>query len=205
MQMKSHHELTLCSYEDKKLFDEITAGLPSREGYGGNYYDHHEKEIPFGSEAHVLKYVRDAVQIVNPSQILEIGLNRGHGSAMFLALSKAKVVSIDISDRKETVHAGIRLKHLYPARFDFFICDSAKVFNGLKQYSFDMCFVDGAHDRLSVIVDINLCKNLKVPFILFDDCYPRYGEVLEAIGQYDDELELIKDMDNLRLYKTNWK
>jgi predicted O-methyltransferase YrrM len=204
--MKAHEELLQVSVEDKKLFDEITKGLPSREGYGGNFFDHHGHEIPYGSEAHVLKHIRDTIAIVQPKQVLEIGLNRGHGSAMFLALSKARVVSIDVSNRKETVHAGIHLAHQYPDRFQFFICDSAKVFEALKQHSkYDLVFVDGGHDMASVLVDINLCENLKVPYILFDDVYPRYGEVLQAIGKYEDELELVKDMDNLRLYKTNWK
>jgi predicted O-methyltransferase YrrM len=203
--MKAHEELLQVSVEDKKLFDEITKGLPSREGYGGNFIDHNGVEIPYGSEAHVLRHIREAITIVQPKKILEIGLNRGHGSAMLLALSKANVTSIDVSNRKETVHAGIHLVHQYPDRFKFFICDSAKVFDALSVNKFDLVFVDGGHDMASVLVDINLCENLKVPYILFDDVYPRYGEVLQAIGKYEDELELVKDMDNLRLYKTNWK
>jgi predicted O-methyltransferase YrrM len=201
--MKTHEELLDCSPEDKKLFDEITKGLPSREGYSGNFIDRDGKEIPFGSEAHVLKHIRTAIEIVQPKTILEIGLNRGHGSAMLLALSKASVVSIDISDRRETLFAGMYLQREYPERFMFFICDSAKVGDAMKAGRFDMCFVDGDHTEEAVTADILLCRDLEIPYILFDDIYPRYGEVLQAIGKFD-ELELVKDMDNLRLYKSHW-
>jgi SAM-dependent methyltransferase len=205
MNYLSHEELLSVSPEDKALFDQITNGLPTREGYSGDYYDRDGKEIPYGSEAHVLKHIRTAIEIVQPKSVLEIGLNRGHGSAMFLALSKAKVVSIDISDRRETIFAGTYLQNMYPERFMFFIKDSGFAIECLRGRHFDLCFIDGGHDEASVLVDINLCENLKIPYLLFDDCYPRYGEVLKAIGGYGDDLTLIKDMDNIRLYKSNWK
>jgi predicted O-methyltransferase YrrM len=204
--MKTHEELLECSAEDKALFNELTRGLPDRRGFNGDHMDDSGKEIPYGSEAHVLKHIRTALEIAKPKSVLEIGFNRGHGSAMFLGLDKnVSVFSIDISTRKETLHAAIVLKNRYDSRFDFLGLDSGFAYQTLRDKGFDFAFVDGAHDRLSVIIDINLCKNLQVSYILFDDVYPAYGQVMQAIGEYDDELELIKDMDNLRLYKTNWK
>lgn len=205
--MKTHDELLECSAEDKKLFDEFTAGLPDRAGFNGNYIDSDGKYIPYGSGPHVLKHVRTAIEIVKPKTVLEIGLNRGHGSAMFLGLDKnVRVFSTDISTRKETLHAVIVLKNRYNERFEFLGLGSGMfAFDALQSQKFDLCFVDGAHDKGSVLVDIVMCMRLNIPYLLFDDCYPRYGEVAQAIGEYDDELELIKDMDNLRLYKTNWK
>lgn len=206
MQQKTHDELLICPPEDRKLFEEITRGLPDRSGFSGNHIDDKGIEIPYGSGAHVLQHIKATVDLVKPKSVLEIGFNRGHGSAMFLWSDKnVKVFSIDISTRKETVHAAIVLKNRFDNRFDFLALESGYAFDTLKDKNFDLCFVDGAHDKLSVIVDINLCKNLKIPYLLFDDVYPHYGQVTQAIGEYDDELELIKDMDNLRLYKTNWK
>lgn len=204
--MKTHEQLLECTAEDKELFSELTKGLPDRAGFQRNYLDNTGKEIPYGSEAHVLKHIRAAMELVKPASVLEVGFNRGHGSAMFLGLNKnVKVLSIDISTRKETVHAAIVLKNRYSDRFNFLALNSAFAFQTLKEQQYDLAFVDGAHDKLSVLVDINLCQNLNIPYILFDDIYPAYGEVMQAIGEYEDQLELLIDMDNLRLYKTNWK
>lgn len=204
--MKSHSELLECTTEDRKLFEELTSGLPDRSGFSGNYKDDKGVEIPYNSEAHVLRHIRTAIEIVKPKNVLEIGFNRGHGSAMFLGLDeKVKVFSIDISTRKETLHAAFVLKNRYDNRFNFLALDSGYAYQTLEGQQFDLCFIDGAHDKLSVIVDINLCNNLNIPYLLFDDIYPTYGQVMQAIGEYDDELELIKDMDNLHLYKANWK
>ena len=203
--MKTHEELLECSIEDRKLFEEITRGLPDRAGFNRNHIDDRGKEIPYGSEAHVLKYIRRACEIVKPKYVFEIGFNRGHGAVMFLELSKARVFSIDISTRKETIHAAIVLKNRYAERFDFLGGDSAYAHKDLMGEGFDLAFVDGGHDKSSVLLDLNTCKQLKIPYLLFDDVYSRYGEVIKAIGEYDDELQLIEDMDNLRLYKTNWK
>jgi hypothetical protein len=192
-----------CSVDDKKLFEDITRGLPDRAGFGGNYMSD-GGEIPHGSGAHVLQHIRAVCEFVKPTYIFEIGTNRGHSAAMFLELSRAKVLSIDISTRKETLHAVITLKNKYHERFDFLGINSAYAYDTLADEKFDLAFIDGAHDKSSVLFDINTCKRLNVPYILFDDIYPRYGSVLEAIGEYENELELFLDMDNLRLYKTKW-
>jgi predicted O-methyltransferase YrrM len=203
--MKSHEELLDCSTEDKQLFDEITRGLPDRAGFSRDYMDNSGREIPYGSGPHVLQHIRTAIDVVKPKSVFEIGFNRGHGSAMFLALSKASVFSIDVSARKETLHAVIVLKNRYHERFDFLSMDSKYAHQALGDMQFDMAFVDGAHDKTSVMFDIETCKRLKISYLLMDDIYPHYGEVIKAIGEYDDQLELVKDMDNLRLYRTQWK
>jgi predicted O-methyltransferase YrrM len=141
---------------------------------------------------------------VKPTYIFEIGTNRGHSAAMFLELSRARVLSIDISTRKETLHAVITLKNRYNERFNFLGINSAYAYDTLSDEQFDLAFIDGAHDKSSVLFDLNTCKRLKIPYILCDDVYPRYGSVMEAIGEYENELELVLDMDNLRLYKTSW-
>jgi hypothetical protein len=55
-----------------------------------------------------------------------------------------------------------------------------------------------------VTADIELCKQLKIPYLLFDDIMPKFGPgVLPAIEKFP-ELELVKDMNNLRLYRVNY-
>jgi hypothetical protein len=205
MTMKTHDKLLECSIEDKQLFDRITQGLPDRAGFSRDYMASDGKEIPYGSGAHIIQHIRRACDIVKPKEVFEIGFNRGHGSAIFLEVSDANIFSIDISTRKETLHAAFVLKNRYADRFNFLGMHSGYVYPTFAEKKFDLAFVDGAHDKSSVVLDIKTCKRMKIPYLLFDDYYSRYGEVAKAIGEFEDELELVEDMDNLRLYKTKWQ
>lgn len=193
-------ELLYASEEDWAFFYNCIDGLPTREGVNGNYWDKNGKEIPWGSGPHIIKYFKRVIDIVNPTGILEVGLCLGAGASMWLHLSNSDVVSIDNSDREETIQAGETLLKKFSKRFRYSITSNpADVLNGVP---FDLCWLDGAHDELSIEKDIELCKFLKIPYILFDDWYPRYGETQQAVAKFP-ELELVEDMNNLRLYK--WK
>lgn len=199
----THEQLLICSEEDKIFYNKCIEGLPKRSGNNGNYLDKYGVEIPYGSEAHVLQHLRTTIDIVKPKHILEIGLNLGWSSAMWLEISDANITSIDISDKDETIFAGEFLKNKYPARFDYSIIDSNVAHKWLNGIDFDLIFIDGGHDLESVIDDIFLAINLGISYLLFDDVSPRYGEVGIAIAQFDPRtLVLVKDMNNLRLYKN---
>lgn len=203
----THEELTQASAEDIEFFNKCIEGLPTMAGKHGDGKDKFGQPIPYGSGPHIARHFREAIAIVNPAFILEIGLNCGAGAAMLLALSDAFVYSIDISDREETTCAGNVLYERYKieaakSRFEFKIIDSKKAFFYLEDYwPFDMAWIDGGHEEADVIADIELCKALKIPYILGDDFYPRFGPGVAAAFAKFPELELVKDMNNLRLYK----
>jgi len=202
MQELTDEELLYASPEDWALYIDIIQGLPTREGKNGDHLDKFGVEIPYHSGPHILKHFRDVIEIVNPDRILEIGFNMGHSAAMWLHLSEAHVDSIDISKKDETIEAAGFLEKKYGkpvVRFEYFNRDL--FWDGFKYY--DLCFIDGAHDEQNIVNDINLCSYLKVPYLLFDDWYPRYGETQKAVVHFP-ELELVKDMNNLRLYKFNY-
>jgi hypothetical protein len=197
-------ELYYASEEDKVFFEKCVEGLPTRKGLKGDYTDKYGIEIPYGSEAHIVKYFRDAIETVKPESILEIGLNLGYGSAMLLELFKGFIFSADISDRGESFEAGKFLQMKYPHRFAFTLKGVRSSMSFLNQFKWDMIFIDGGHEEPDVIVDIEFAKEMKIPYLLFDDVYPRFGPgVLPAIEKFP-ELELVKDMHNLRLYKFNF-
>lgn len=195
----THEELLYASEEDIKYYQEAIAGLPTREGFKGNYLDKDNIEIPYGSQAHILSYFIDALVLTGASRVLEIGFNCGHGAAMLLKLGVRYLYSIDISDKWETKYAALYLENKYPNGFRY----SSRSAMAKPYAYFHMAFIDGAHDEESIFEDIVMCQGMKIPYLLFDDWYPRYGETQKAVAQFP-ELELVKDMNNLRLYKVNY-
>lgn len=193
-------ELLYASEEDWAFYNErILPGLPTMAGANGDGKDKFGEYIPYHSGPHILRHFRDTIEIVKPNTILEIGFNMGHSASMWLNLCDASIVSIDVSRKDETQQASVVLYQKFAGRFAFQFREE-KIFD----LSYDMCFVDGAHDEENITNDIELCKSMKIPFLLFDDWYPRYGETQKAVAKFP-ELELVKDMNNLRLYKVNYE
>lgn len=190
-------ELLYASEEDWEFYREAIDGLPTREGFKGNFLDKDNIEIPYGSGPHILKYFKKAINLSGCKSVLEIGFNLGHGAAMLLKLGM-KVDSVDISTKWETFYAALFLMHRYKSNFTYFNRGVWPPPYGV----YDMVFIDGAHDEASIVDDINLSKELNIPFLLLDDWLPKYGETQQAVAKFP-ELELVEDMNNLRLYK--WK
>lgn len=195
----SEEELKYASEEDIAFFNKITEGLPTMAGKNGDGLDKFGTPIPYHSGPHILRYFRDTIEIVKPRKIFEIGFNMGHSAAMWLNLSNVAVCSIDVSEKDETKDAADYLMGKHRGMFLYF----DRKYTGIDLGNFELAFIDGAHDEENVTKDIQLCKEMKIPYILFDDWYPRYGETQKAVTQFP-ELELVKDMNNLRLYKVNY-
>lgn len=193
-------ELLYASEEDWAFYNEAIEGLPTREGFKGNFLDKDNIELPYGSGPHILKYFREALEITKARCVLEVGFNVGHGAAMLLQLG-AMVDSIDISEKWETKYAALYLEVKTQGNFRYYNrseLNTPYYFHGCHE----LIFIDGAHDEGSIVEDIRMAKRYGIPYLLFDDFYPRYGETQKAIAQFP-ELELIKDMNNLMLFK--WK
>lgn len=190
-------ELLYASEEDWAFYLKAIDGLPTREGFKGNFMDKDNVEIPHGSGPHILRHFRDALEITKQHSVLEIGFNCGHGAAMLLELG-ASVDSIDVSDKWETKYAALYLESIH-ARFNYW--DRKDFPMPFQKYG--LVFIDGAHDEDSIVADIELAARLEMPYLLFDDWYVRYGETQRAVAKFP-ELELVKDMNNIRLYKVNY-
>jgi hypothetical protein len=201
--MITHEELMFASDEDKELFRQWTEWLPNRDGVNGDNLDRRGVPIPYYSGPHIIRHFRTVLDIVKPKRVFEIGLCVGASASFVLHLSDAYVFSVDVSDRDETVNAGLTLKDVFPDRFDFEIVDSGTILERMKTHDpYDMIYIDGDHEEAGVTKDIQMAIDLNIPYIFFDDIMPNYGPgVAISIAKFP-ELELVKDMDNLRLYKN---
>lgn len=199
MKELTDEELRYASEEDIAFFNRITEGLPTRAGKNGDGLDKFGISIPYHSGAHILRHFRDTIEIIKPKKILEIGFNMGHSAAMWLGLANIAVCSLDISEKDETEEAASFLEVKYPGMFVYF----NRKYTIVNLGGFDLSFIDGAHDEENITNDIQYVQAHKVPYILFDDWYPRYGETQKAVAKFP-ELELIKDMNNLQLFKVNY-
>lgn len=205
-------ELLYASEEDWGFYNEIAGQLPSMAGKNNDGLDKFGTPIPYHSGPHILRHFRTTLEIVKPNTILEIGFNMGHSAAMLLELWKdiEELVSIDVSEKDETINGSNILKQIHNGRFQYFNRNSKRwndvkeAFVKLDQPVFDLCFIDGGHEEEDVTKDIELCKELKIPFILGDDFYKRFGPGVQVSFDKFKEMELIADMNNLKLYKTNF-
>lgn len=191
-------ELLVATDEDWAFYKKVIEGLPTMAGKNNDGKDKNGEYVPYGSGPHIARHFKTALEIAQPKYILEIGLCCGHGSAMLLNLCNASVFSLDISDRDETVDAGLMLQERYPNRFNFLITPNG--YEYIKDIPFGMCWLDGAHDEESVTKDIHMCKDLKIPYILADDWFPRFGPGVEPSFAKFPEYKMIKDMDNIKLF-----
>lgn len=201
----TEQELLYASPEDTDIFNHCTAGLPTRLGNLGTGLDKDGVPIPYSCGAHSVKALREIINIINPASILEIGFNIGHSASLWLHLSKAKLVSVDISCKQETMDASFTLRSRYPDRFFFLIGDSKKLkLNEPDWPNYDLIFIDGGHEFDDVTADIETAIRLGIPYIAFDDILPQYGDVQKAINRFT-YITLVKEIGNIALYKNHYK
>jgi SAM-dependent methyltransferase len=193
-------ELMYSTPEEQEFWHKCVKGLPGLEGFSGTGLDKDGQPIPFGTGPHCIKAFRAALDYVQPKSILEIGFNLGYSSAVFLKVTRAKVVAVDISDKAETIYAAEKLGQRFKNRFTFILGDSAKIFNEVRQYKFDMIFIDGGHLEDQVTADLKLGMNLGIKYFLMDDWLPQFGPGVQvSIGKFN--LELIENWGNIVLLK----
>lgn len=198
-------DLLYASLEDQKFFIETIKGLPLINGFSGNGLDSNGQPMPFCLGAHSVRCLREIIEITKPKNIIEIGLNVGVSSALWLEMSEANVMSCDISDRKETITAGEMLHDRYGSRFKFVICDSAYLvrdwIHEIAPMKPDLIFIDGAHDESSVVKDIGVALSLGIKHVVFDDFLEQFGEVQQAIAHFH-QLKQVKVLGNIALYEN---
>lgn len=119
----------------------------------------------------------DALQIVQPRNILETGFFMGASSSMWLHLSDATLTSVDpmVNLYDPSVkHDGRpenaeKLKNHFPGRFTFLQKDSRVVRPDLAGQKFDLMFIDGDHWDTGIRNDFQLAIDLDIPWVLVDD------------------------------------
>lgn len=204
MKELTDEELMVSTPEEQAFWLNCVKGLPGLAGFSGTGYDAQGVRIPWGSGPHNLKAYRDIVEMVKPKSILEIGFNIGYSSAMWLNLCDCKVVSVEISDKAETIDAADKLFERFGGRIHVMIGDSGteKMKYDVSVRKYDMIFIDGGHLEENVMADIKLAQDLNIPWIALDDWIPRFGPGVQAAAA-KFPLELVLELGNTALLK--WK
>jgi len=141
--------------------------------------------------------IEDMCRIASPSNILEIGFNAGNSSLMWLLISDANVVSVDIKENKKSFAV---LSDKFPDRFSFILEDSKKLYTAsdFKEFRdgyFDFVFIDGDHSKEAIISDTELAIKVGSKYIAYDDYIygPHAEDTREAISHFG--LEIVSEYD----------
>lgn len=155
------------THDNNVFFLKIRDGLPPGESHDGY------------SLAHVMKTFEIAMLLSHPKRVLEIGFNIGISSKVFLELGATEVISIEIKDTEMVRSAERHLKEKYGDRFTLLCPNTVKTASPVGE--FDMAYIDGSHDGDEVVFDIRFCKERKIKWLLFDDLWPHFGTVQNAM------------------------
>jgi precorrin-6B methylase 2 len=118
---------------------------------------------------------RNLKKTTDYKNILEIGLNAGHSSAIQLELfPDIKLISLDIGRHDITREAVKVLSERFPDRFESIICHSTAYANRVMRGEYpkpevDAVFIDGGHTEKDVVNDLMFCKWLNVKDVFIDD------------------------------------
>lgn len=199
----TEQELMYASDEDIAFFHKCTAGLPGVEGFSGTGFDAKGNQIPYGCGPHSVRCIRNIVEIVKPKSILGIGTNLCYSDAMWLELApEAKILSLDISDKEETLRAVSIMEDRYRSRFEFLLTDSKTAFNKIKDRQFDLAFIDGDHLEDGVTSDIKTCLDLGIKYLSMDDWLPQFGPgVQPSVKKFP--IKIIVVCGNITLLRTD--
>jgi predicted O-methyltransferase YrrM len=205
----TEQELMYASDEDINIFHRATRGLPGVEGFSGTGFDADGQRIPYGVGPHSVRCFREIIQLTNPKHIFEVGFNIGGSSALWLNMSDADVVSIEISKKAETLRAIELLKQSFGDRIKVILEDSSKIVGKfdewgifLRNVGFDLAFLDGGHLYDDVMNDIALSLTLGIKWLAFDDVLPQFGPGVQPAIDKHPQLELVKVMGNIALYRN---
>lgn len=151
---------------------------------------------PHESVFDIFRYIEDTV---HPKRWLEIGFHLGHSTTYTLELTNAKVFAVGQTHCRnaDRYEIGETMRAIYPDRFEYFLGNPPDVRKLFKGQTFDVAFVDGDHKYESAANDISACMEMKVPYILIDNCETK------TVNYAADELLGVYKYDKF-LYDCNW-
>lgn len=135
--------------------------------------------------------IRDAVNKAECAfgNVLEIGTNAGHSSALMLELFPAmRVHSCDIHMHDYTDVAVRALKTTYKDRFEY-IKGNSTTCSYLTDY-YDLALIDGSHLEADCLADIENCIRANIPYLLIDDM--NMDGPYQAVKKMKNKLEFIQ-------------
>ena len=108
-----------------------------------------------------------------PTNILEIGFNAGHSSALMLEHTDACIVSVDICCHPYAYDGKEMIDNIFPERHILIKGNSMEVLAGdeVPALHYDLIYIDGGHSYKCCKSDILNCKKYASPdtIIIVDD------------------------------------
>jgi predicted O-methyltransferase YrrM len=109
----------------------------------------------------------------NFTNILEIGFNGGHSSALMLDNTNANIVSVDIGNHKYVLEGKKIIDEKFPNRHTLIIGNSMNVLTNdeIPNIKYDLIYIDGGHSYKCANSDIINCKKYadENTIIIIDD------------------------------------
>jgi len=137
-----------------------------------------------------MRWVRDKI---NPRRMLEIGYYAGHSTSYWAHhLPDTDIISCCPNHPKfrqtvNSVESKYRNVKVYPIT-------SPAIHDVVYQWSGkDFCFIDGSHDVQPVRQDIMLAIDLRIPYIMMDNC--EQSRVQMGIDFFGDRLKFLGEWD----------
>jgi hypothetical protein len=118
----------------------------------------------------IFQYIHETI---NPKTWLEIGFHLGHSTTYTLEIMpEVKVTSLGVTKCRNAnrYEIGNNMKSIYGDRFEYFLGNPPNIDELLKNRTFDIAFIDGDHKYKSVVNDITACMEMKISYILIDNC-----------------------------------
>jgi hypothetical protein len=117
-----------------------------------------------------------------PTSVLEIGFHIGHSTTYMLeifsdlesmmSISPVKEVTGKPDDRVPDEVRSDMAKYLsenYRGKFQWIPGTTSELSEKLYNYFFDFALVDGNHHEIKATIDVKLCEDIAIPYILVDN------------------------------------
>lgn len=116
----------------------------------------------------VLAALSTSVEISNATNILEIGFYAGHSTTYLANVApQAKIYSCCPDHPRGRTYSKVVMDLFPNVRVE--LTPSPLIFPKLMGRKYDLCFLDGNHTYSAAITDFMMCRELRIPYILFDN------------------------------------
>jgi len=112
--------------------------------------------------------LRDSIKISKAESILEIGFYAGHSTTYLAELAPEATIFSCCPDHPRGRTYGQVISDIYP-NVTVACIPSPKVHILTVGRKYDLCFLDGNHTYENALTDYMLCRELNIPYILFDN------------------------------------
>ena len=179
-------DLMASTKEEDDFFHMATEGQPSHAGFTGTGFDANGVQIPFSLGYHSVRSMKYLIEKsgFKSGRMLEIGFNLGYSARIWLhLLPDIHLTSVDISNKAETLAAANVVWTKFPDRFVFACADSKTIASKLEK-NFGLAFIDGDHTEEGIIADVQVCLDLGIRTMIFDDFLPQFGMTIPALAKF---------------------